>query len=93
MASSWTVEFERGVEKALEKLDPTIRSKVVGALDRLTEELTAHGRPMLSKVTKLKGTVDIFRLRIDDWRVVFKFQGDRLVVLVLDIGHRREIYR
>lgn len=93
MVSSWKVEFERGADKTLGKLDPAIQSKIVVALDRFTKELTAHGRPILSKVTKLKGTADIFRLRVDDWRVVFKFQGDRLVVLVLDLGHRRDIYR
>lgn len=93
MGSSWRVEFERGAEKALGKLDPTNRAKIVSALDRLTEELSAQGRPVLSKVTKLKGTSENFRLRIDDWRVIFRFHEDRLVVLVLDLGHRREIYR
>ncbi|MNS41596.1 Plasmid stabilization system protein [compost metagenome] len=93
MASSWRVEFERGAEKTLDKLAPDVRGKLVRALDRLTKEMNAHGRPIQSKVMKLKGTADKFRLRVDDWRIVFKFQGDRLVVLVLDLGHRREIYR
>lgn len=93
MGSSWAVEFERGAEKSLGKLDPTVCRKIVSALERLAEELTTHGRPVLSQVTKLKGAADVFRLRVDDWRVVFKFQGDRLVVLVLDLGHRRDIYR
>jgi mRNA interferase RelE/StbE len=93
MGSSWAVEFERGAAKSLGKLDPTVRRKIVSALDRLVEELTTHGRPVLSHVTKLKGTDGDFRLRVDDWRVIFQLQGDRLVVLVLDLGHRREIYR
>lgn len=93
MESSWTVEFERGAEKVLGKLDPVVREKIAFALDRLSEELNTHGRPVLSKVTKLKGTAGNFRLRVDDWRMIFQFQGHRLVVLVLDLGHRRDIYR
>lgn len=93
MGSSWKVEFERGVEKALGKLDPPVRTKIISALDRLSEELSAHGHPVQSRVTKLKGTADKFRLRVDDWGAIFRFQGDRLVVLVLDLGHRRDIYK
>jgi mRNA interferase RelE/StbE len=93
MGSSWAVEFERGAAKSLGKLDRTARHKVVSALERLAEELTTHGRPVLSRVAKLKGTDSDFRLRVDDWRVIFQLQGDRLVVLVLALGHRREIYR
>jgi mRNA-degrading endonuclease RelE of RelBE toxin-antitoxin system len=39
MASSWTVEFERGAEKALGKLDPAIRRKIVVALQRIKPRL------------------------------------------------------
>jgi mRNA interferase RelE/StbE len=34
-----------------------------------------------------------YRLRIGDWRVIYTVQDDVLVVLVLGVGHRREIYR
>lgn len=93
MASNWAVEFERGAAKSMGKLDPSVRRRIASALERLVEELTTHGRPVLSQVTKLKGTGGDFRLRVDDWRIIFQLQGDRLVVLVLDLGHRREIYR
>lgn len=89
----WTYQFKPSAAKSLGKLDVIPRQKIVSALERLTEELSQHGHPVQSKVAKLKGTSDKYRLRVDDWRVVFKFEGDRLVVLVLYLGHRREIYR
>ena len=77
----------------MDKLEAPAREKVVAALERLTDELTREGRPVLSDVTKLQGTGDRYRLRIATWRLIFTFESERLVVLVLDVGHRREIYR
>lgn len=90
---SWTYEFKPSAAKSLEKLEAPAQEKIVAALERLTVELTNHGRPLLSDVTKLQGAGDKYRLRVGTWRLVFKFENDRLVVLVLDLGHRREIYR
>lgn len=35
----------------------------------------------------------LWRYRIGDWRVIARFEGERLVILVVEIGHRREVYR
>jgi mRNA interferase RelE/StbE len=35
----------------------------------------------------------VLRVRLGDYRIVYQVQDDQLVVLVIDIGHRREIYR
>jgi len=43
-------------------------------------------------VTKLQGRTG-YRLRVGDWRVLYEVQNDQLVVLVLDIGPRGQIYR
>jgi mRNA interferase RelE/StbE len=42
---------------------------------------------------KLKGMKNLHRIRIGDYRVVYQVQSDVLLVLVVRIGHRREIYR
>lgn len=89
----WEYEFKPSAAKSLDKLDAAARAKVVSALERLTEELSSEGHPVLSEVAKLQGTSDKYRLRAGSWRVVFTFEADRLVVLVLDLGHRRDIYR
>ncbi|MFP5503901.1 MAG: type II toxin-antitoxin system RelE family toxin [Candidatus Sericytochromatia bacterium] len=90
---AWDYEFKPSASKSLDKLEAPARNQIVGAIERLTEELTSQGRPVLSAVAKLQGTGDKYRLRVGTWRIIFKFEADRLVVLVLNLGHRREIYR
>lgn len=46
-----------------------------------------------SNVNKLTGYEDRYRLRVGDYRVIYEVQDGQLVILVLGVGHRREIYR
>jgi mRNA interferase RelE/StbE len=46
-----------------------------------------------SNVKKLTGYEDRYRLRVGDYRVIYEVQDGQLVILVLGVGHRREIYR
>jgi mRNA interferase RelE/StbE len=50
-------------------------------------------RPRPHGCSKLSGTQDIYRVRVGDHRIVYQVMDHRLLVLVVDIGHRREIYR
>lgn len=90
---TWTYEFKPSAAKSLDKVEPATRKQIVEALERLTAELSSQGHPVLSKVTKLQGTNNKYRLRAGTWRVIFMFEADRLIVLVLDLGHRRDIYK
>ena len=49
--------------------------------------------PRVSNLKKLAGRGEEWRMRVGDYRIIFERQGDRLVILVLDLGHRREVYR
>jgi mRNA interferase RelE/StbE len=42
---------------------------------------------------KLQGEEDLYRVRVGDYRVLYRVEDERLVVLVVNIGHRRDIYR
>ena len=55
------------------------------------EALADHPRPR--GIEKLRGEADIYRLRVGDYRVVYQLHDDRLLVLIIRIGHRREVYR
>ena len=62
--------------------------------DRIREhirELAANPRPHGS--IKLKGEDDLYRLRVGAYRVIYTIRDDELIVLVLRVGHRREVYR
>ena len=49
--------------------------------------------PFPSGITKLEGEDGLYRLRVGDYRVLYQVQGKVLVVLIVGVGHRREVYR
>lgn len=51
------------------------------------------GDPRPSGCRKLAGTDRLYRVRVGDYRVVYEIHDDRLLVLVIKLGHRREVYR
>lgn len=85
--SRYRVEITRDALRALTKLDKPVRRRVQSAIDGLSE------RPRPPGVIALQGLRGAYRLRVGNYRVVYTVEDSRLVVLVVDIGHRREIYR
>lgn len=85
---SYRVEVSRKVEKFLAGLrDPELQRRIVTAMRGLEE----NPRPPGS--VKLSGSDDLFRVRVGDYRILYRVEDERLFVLVVDVGHRREIYR
>lgn len=72
-------QFRRLSKEVQDRLRPVIRA--------LADE------PHPSGVVKLKGFRDQYRIRVGDYRVIYRVENDKLVVLVTNIGHRREVYR
>ena len=65
-----------------------------GALARLAAALASlASEPRPPGVKKLSGKESLFRVRVGDYRIIYQVRDRELVVLVLKIGHRREIYR
>ena len=71
--------------KQLEKLERAIRERIIIALERL------RIKPESRDIKKLMGMPG-YRLRVGDYRVIFDLENDKLLILVLEIGHRRNIY-
>jgi mRNA interferase RelE/StbE len=85
----WRLEYRSDAEKAIERLDKGTRLRVLSALERLARDPRAA-----SNVKALVGSLGgRYRLRVGDYRVVYELIDGRLVVLVIDIAHRREVYR
>jgi mRNA interferase RelE/StbE len=84
----YTVSILKHAEKFLRSIkDARLYRRLREAIDSL--EVEPH--PMGSK--KLSGSSDFYRLRVGDHRVLYQVQDQELLVLVIEIGHRREIYR
>ncbi|MGO9200969.1 MAG: type II toxin-antitoxin system RelE family toxin [Limisphaerales bacterium] len=61
---------------------------------RLDPSIQALGRnPHPPGCKKLSGEESVWRIRVGDWRVIYQIREDELRVLVIKLGHRREIYR
>ncbi len=72
--------------KALGKLPRKFQRQVSEKIDTLADN------PRPAGTEKLQGT-DFYRVRCDDYRIVFQIKDDVLIVLVVRIGHRKDIYR
>lgn len=83
--SVWTYKLTDGAKRTLCKLDKPTQARIVAAIERLAG--TSQG-----DVKKMRGTLSEWRLRVGDYRVIFERQGDRLVILVLQVGNRRDVY-
>lgn len=83
----YTVRMPARVVKALDRLPRAVRGRIVRKLEALEDD----PRPAGSE--KMAGSNDLYRIRAGDWRIVYAIQDRELVVIVIRIGHRREVYR
>ena len=83
---TYAVTMLRSAQKQLAKLDAQTRSRIASAIHALAE----NPRPPDCK--KLTGR-PAWRIRVGMYRVIYEIQDKELVVLVVTIGHRREVYQ
>lgn len=85
---AWKIEFTPAALRQLKKIDPENGRRI---LVFLRTEITNDPR---SRGKALKGALRKFwRYRIGEYRVLVRIEGDKLLVLVVRVGHRKEIYR
>jgi len=83
----YTVIISRTPQKAIDRLDSDIYSRII----RKLESMEDNPRPM--GVEKLAGADNLYRVRVGDWRVVYMIQDRNLIILIVKVAHRREVYR
>jgi mRNA interferase RelE/StbE len=74
-------------DKQLQQLDKPVRRRIILALAKLEDDPRPDG------VKKLKGSADRWRIRVGDWRIVYRIEDGELLVLVIAVGHRSKVYR
>lgn len=87
MSPQYRIELERAAARALHKLDPPARTRIAAAIDLLAENPRPPG------ARKLAGGDGELRVRTGDYRIIYEVRESALVILVITIGHRRDIYR
>ena len=82
----YRVILPKSVQKALDRLPDEVVKRVLARLGQL------ETNPRPADMKKLKGR-DAWRIRIGDYRVIYEIHDRQLQILVITVGHRREIYR
>ena len=86
---TWQIKFSDRAAKSLESLDKTTQIRI---LKFLMNRVVPSGNPRLfgkALTGKLSG---YWSYRVGDYRLVADFQDENLIILVLNVGHRREVY-
>ena len=83
---TYEISFASSVYKDFRKIAPRETKRIMAAIRALAENPRPHG------VRKMKGK-PYYRLRVGTYRVIYDINDSSLVVLVIEVGHRKEIYR
>jgi len=78
--------YTREAKKNVEKLDASIRKLIRKAVESLAVN-PERGKPLSHELAGLRS------LRTSDYRVIYRIRGGELLIIVVAIGHRREIYQ
>lgn len=84
---SYEVKFSRGAKKQFSKLPIDVQQRIQTKINELAIEPRPNG------VKKLQGDDNSYRVRVGDYRVVYELDDDVLIVTVIKVGHRSDIYK
>ena len=86
----YTVDYSKAASKALMKMDKSVSRMIYGWVNRNLEGCSnprLHGKALTGNLAGL------WRYRVGNYRLIAEIHDDRLVILMLDVGHRGEIYQ
>ena len=81
------IVVNRSAAKALKKVPKSDRRRIIEKIDSLSENLPSPD------TTKMKGNNPFHKVRTGDYRIIYEVQEDVLLILIIKIGHRKDVYR
>jgi mRNA interferase RelE/StbE len=81
----WKILYTASAARSLRKLDPQIRRRVRAAIQTLAED-PERGKPLQLTLKGLRSW------RTGDYRIIYRVVEERIEILVIAVGHRREVY-
>jgi mRNA interferase RelE/StbE len=85
--ASYKIEWKRSATKELKKLPPEIIKKILQAVGSLAEN------PLPDGVKKLVGSHHTYRIREGAYRIIYNVLADVVVIEIIRVGHRKDVYR
>lgn len=86
---AWTLDYLESAQKSLRKMGRAEADRITKRLG----EIAALEDPHTRGHSLTGNLVGLWRFRVDDWRVIARIEKQRLVILVVEIGHRSKVYR
>lgn len=83
----YRIELAPRAQREFKALDGSVRGRIKRRIDSLAEN------PYPSGIKKIEGEDDLYRLRVGDYRILYQVKEKILLILIVGIGHRRDIYR
>lgn len=84
---SYAIRFSAHAARSFRKLPRSVQVRLYAAIEALKDN------PRMPGSEKLKGSENAYRLRAGDYRVLYEIMDDELAVYIIEVGHRREVYR
>jgi len=93
----WRLKFKNSVKSDFRQIDLLEAKKILKSLNDFVDNFSDEQERILLKsgiIKKLKGNLDgSYRLRLRTYRVIYKKNLEELIILVVRVGHRKDIYR
>ncbi|MFH0702156.1 MAG: type II toxin-antitoxin system RelE/ParE family toxin [bacterium] len=83
----YKIEYKKSIKKDLKNLDKSSIKAILREIESLKNGIDGN-----NKIIKLKGDNPYYRLRTGNYRIIFEKKDDILVIIVIKIGHRQDIY-
>jgi mRNA interferase RelE/StbE len=87
VSDRYELEFSRYAQRQIRRIEPQVRRRIRSATDALRDD------PRPAGVRAIVGSLGLLRIRVGDYRVIYSVDDGRLVVLVVEVGHRGAVYR
>jgi len=84
---TFRIELTKSAAKELRNIPKSAQKRIARKIDALNEN------PPDPMQTKMKGSNPFHRVRVGDYRIVYEIQDDILLILIIKIGHRKDIYK
>ncbi|MEW6379410.1 MAG: type II toxin-antitoxin system RelE/ParE family toxin [bacterium] len=84
---AYTIEFSPGAARQFKDIPKKDQVRIKNRINALAEN------PYPPDTKKLTNEHDLYRIRTGDYRVIYTVRSNELIILIVKIGHRREIYR
>lgn len=83
----YRIEIKQSAAKTLKKIPKPDLKRIGMAIDNLAEN------PPDPATTKMRGNNPFHKIRVGNYRIVYDIHDDKLLILIIKIGHRKDIYR